>query len=53
MILTQWKIIFIHTQLVKKNYYEKFNIFTSRIVLPEINLWFYTQLCKAELVKVW
>ena len=35
-------------------YYEKFNIFTCRIILPKIDLWFYYyQLCKARLVKVW
>ena len=38
----------------EKIYYEKFNIFTCRIVSPEINLWFYYyQLCTAQLSKVW
>ena len=35
IILTHRKIYF---QLVKKMYYEKFNILTRRIVLPEIDL---------------
>ena len=38
----------------KKFYYEKSNIFTSRIVLPEeVNLWFYYyELCEARQAKV-
>ena len=48
IILTYRKIIFIYTQLVKKIYYKKFNIFTCRIVIPEINLsFYYYQLGKA------
>ena len=35
------KFIVIYTQLIKKNVDAKFNIVTCRIVLPEINLWFY------------
>ena len=35
-------------------YYEKFNIFTCRIVLPEINLSiYYYQMCETRLAKVW
>ena len=35
IIFTYWKKNFISTQLVKKIYYEKFNTFTCRIVLPD------------------
>ena len=54
IIFTYSRFFFIHTQLVKKkNYYEKFNIFACRIVILNINLWFYCyQLCKGWLTEV-
>ena len=54
IILTYRKIYFyLYTISKKKIHYEKLNNLTCRIVLPEINLWFYYyQLCKARLAKV-
>ena len=53
IIFTYRKIYFYLYTVGKKNYYEKFNIFTCRIVSPEINLWFYYyRLCKPRLAKV-
>ena len=54
IILTYRKIYFHSYTIDQKMYYERFNIFTCRIVLPEINLWlYYYQLCKDRLAKVW
>ena len=54
IIFTNRKIRSYLYTIRKKNYYVKFNIFTCRIVSAEINLWFYYyQLCKARLAKIW
>ena len=55
IIFTYRKMYFhLYTIGEKKNYHEKFNTFTCRIVLPEINLWFYYyQECKSRLANVW
>ena len=55
IILTYRKIYsYLYTIGKKKLLWKIRNIFTCRIVLPEINLWFYCyQLDKARLANVW
>ena len=56
IIMLTYRKIYFHSYTIgkKKTYCEKSNIFTCRVVLPEINLWFfYYQLYKARIAKIW